>query len=497
MRPLEIILSLSNLLTLSVWAIPRLRATRWLGNSAWITLLLGGAQVLIEGSRWQMVPAYALAVVFFLMWLVSRNMRGSIRIHRLVAGGVVGLGVLTLAVSTALPIALPVFHFPAPGGPYRIGTVTYHWTESRHEIFSADPNAKRQLMVQVWYPAQRSPGRASYVQDAAALSRVLGPILHLPGFAFDYLNYVTTYAAPAAPMETGKPTFPVLIYVTGMDGFAQASTFQVQALVSRGYIVVGIDQPYAAAMVVFPNGQQIAGWTRDEMQPLINQSLSQAREAPVVNGRSLQAGIIPYLAQDVGFTLDQLTALDKQDPDGILTGRLDLQHIGIFGVSLGAMVAGEAAHRDPRIKAALMMDAAMPADVVQAGLRQPAMWITRNAATMRLERERSGGWSNAEIAQTLSTMRAVFYESHRGDGYYVEIPGMFHINFTDAPYWSPLLRPLGVVGPINAQRGFDIVNAYSLAFFNKYLKGIPSPLLNGQTKQFPEVHFARSGRGSS
>lgn len=153
------------------------------------------------------------------------------------------------------------------------------------------------------------------------------------------------------------------------------------------------------------------------------------------------------------------------------------------------MIAGEACHADSRLKACLMMDAAMPADVVQTGLRQPGMWITRDVETMRLERQRSGGWPEAEIIQTLSTMRAAFDKSRPGNGYYVEIPGMFHINFTDAPYWSPLLPLLGRIGPIDAQRGFTIVNAYSLAFFDRTLEDRPAPLLDGPAKQYPEVTF--------
>jgi hypothetical protein len=83
-------------------------------------------------------------------------------------------------------------------------------------------------------------------------------------------------------------------------------------------------------------------------------------------------------------------------------------------------------------------------------------------------------------------MRAV-YNHLPGDGYYVEIPGMFHVNFTDLPYWSPVMSQLGQSGPINAQRGFDIVNAYSVAFFDQELKGQPSSLLNGPSQQYPEV----------
>ena len=84
-------------------------------------------------------------------------------------------------------------------------------------------------------------------------------------------------------------------------------------------------------------------------------------------------------------------------------------------------------------------------------------------------------------------MRAV-YENLPGDGYYIKIPGIFHINFTDVPYWSPLLTKIGWTGPINTRRGFDIINAYSVAFFDRELKGRSSPILEGQ-KPYPEVKF--------
>jgi hypothetical protein len=197
---------------------------------------------------------------------------------------------------------------------------------------------------------------------------------------------------------------------------------------------------------------------------------------------------MPYLAQDVSFTLDQLTALNKADPNRILTGRLDLERVGIFGISLGAMIGSEACHMDARLKACLMMDAAMPADVVQAGLRQPGMWLTRPASDMRLE-----DWKESDITQTLNTMQAVFNKEPAGDGYYVSIPGMFHINFTDAPYFTPLGSLLGFTGPINGQRGLDIINAYSLAFFDQYLRGRPAVLLDGPSKQYPEVTFEKHG----
>ncbi len=66
---------------------------------------------------------------------------------------------------------------------------------------------------------------------------------------------------------------------------------------------------------------------------------------------------------------------------------------------------------------------------------------------------------------------------------------MFHLNFTNTPYFSPLAPLLGFAGTIEAQRAYNIVNAYSLAFFDQHLEGRPATLLDGLSKQYPEVFF--------
>ena len=81
----------------------------------------------------------------------------------------------------------------------------------------------------------------------------------------------------------------------------------------------------------------------------------------------------------------------------MFAGSSDAKAIDI-GVSLGGIVGSEACRIEPRLRACLFMDAPMPVEVVKSGLRQPALWITRDAETMRLERRRSGGWSEAEIS---------------------------------------------------------------------------------------------------
>lgn len=486
MRLLEIVLSVANLLAFCALASPRLRAVHRISYVFPSALLIAVLQIVLEGSRWQVYPAYTLTIIFFLVWLFGTVIPGRRHVYLVVSFFGTGIGALVLVISIAMPVLLPVFHFPKPSGQYAIGTVTYHWIDtSRPELFTSDPNEHRELTVQVWYPAKNEPEApgAPYIQDADTVTPEIGRLLHLPEFIFSHLKYVKTNAVALAPIADEKANYPVLIYLTGVDGFRSVNTFQVEDLVSHGYIVAGIDQPGIAPLVRLSDGRKVLGLTRDKIQPMINQSVEPQPKVPVLNGKALPDGIIPYFAQDAIFTLDQLTDINKNDPKDILTGRLDLGHVGTFGVSLGGMNVAEVCLKDPRFKAGLIMDVWMPNNVVKAGLKQPIMFLTRDANSMRLE-----GWSEHDIALTVNTMRAV-YGKLPGDGYYAEIMKMFHANFTDIPYWSPTFSVVGMTGPINGQRGFDIVNAYSIAFFDKELRGQASALLIGTSKLYPQVIF--------
>ena len=496
MRTIEAFLILANLLTFAAWTVSLRREVPMMRHSAPFAMLLAALQVLIEGTRWQMIPAYALTGLFFFVWLLRNTapmdqFANKKQTHRVAFGAAAGMGVLGLAVSITLPVVLPVFRLPHPSGPHEIGTLTYHWVDAnRREVFSDDLNARRELIAQIWYPARKSSSspHARYIPDAGVVAAALARLLRLPEFTFGHLEYVISNATSSAPVSDDKPDYRVLIFMEGLTGFRQMNTFQVEELVSHGYVVAAIDQPYTAATVVFPDGRQIAGLPKNQIEALIEQSVKPVETAPKLNGRVLKDGIIPYLAQDAIFTLDQLATLNEADPNGILTGRLAVQRAGIFGISLGGIAVSEACRLEARFQACLVMDAPVPADVIHSGLQQPTMWITRDAETMRLERRRAGGWSEKDINDHQTTMRAAF-ESLRGDGYLVRVPGMFHSNFTDIFNWSPLFPWLGVTGPINGQRAHSIINAYSLAFFDQHLAGRSKALLDEPSIQYPEVLF--------
>ena len=72
------------------------------------------------------------------------------------------------------------------------------------------------------------------------------------------------------------------------------------------------------------------------------------------------------------------------------------------------------------------------------------------------------------------------------DVYDVTIAHTQHGNFSDLM----LFYPRGP-GDLDPRRAHQIIVAYTLAFFDRYLNGKPSPLLAGPSSAYPEVTFKK------
>ncbi|WP_344982820.1 hypothetical protein [Deinococcus rubellus] len=379
--------------------------------------------------------------------------------------------------------------FPQPTGSYQIGTRTYHWVDtSRSEPFTTNLHDRRELMVQVWYPAQvaQNAQTVPYLVYPEA-AEVWAARFHVPAFLVSTMARARTHAVADALPASGR--FPVLLNPTGFGGFRDASLFWIEHLVSHGYVVVGLDQPGTAAATVFPDGRVIPMLDQPTFERYMPLALSHtADQAPVMNGVALPGGIIPFLVKDLQFSLSQLGMLDRHDV--LLAGHLDTTRLGVFGMSLGGYIGPELCRVDARFRACLTVDAGTTAAVAQSGLYQPVMIISRDASTMREERSRAGGWPENEIAHTVSSQRMLFGRSH-ADAYFLTMNTMYHLNWTDAPILTPLMSWIGLAGPIDPYRGFAATNAYTVAFFDQYLKGQLSMLLRRPSPDWPEVKLIR------
>ena len=466
MRPLEIlILFLVSLAILALYLPLRFKP-------GWFRFLPGAivcvtlAHLVLEHYRWQMVPAYLLTAALILLTLPN-TLKGTERPPSRGAWAVVagGLGIFWLLVAAALPILLPVPHLPSPPGRYPIGSIVYDWTDTtRDEIYSADPDDKRELMVQIWYPAVPAAGAQttlSLIDHWDVAGPAIAQFLKVPSFAVDHLSLVRTHTYPDAPIRNTEAPFPVVIYSHGYLGFRTASFDQVEALASSGYIVVGIDHTYGAMFTVFSDGRVVLN--NPAVLPTGDQQASEALEAAY--------------AADVRFVMDQLELLNAGRLDARFAGKFDLQRVGLFGHSTGGGAIVWACHLDPRCKAGLAMDGwfePLPETVVSEPLLQPFMFM----------KSETKFWEGDN-----QTRLETLYQGVKEDAIRLTILGTLHQDFSVLPLVTPLSSLLTERGPLEGQRTLQIITDYLLAFFNKYLKDQPTPLLNGPSPDYREVQF--------
>lgn len=363
----------------------------------------------------------------------------------------------------------PTWHETAPDSAHPIGTRTYDWVDiARPELFTADLKDHRELVAQVWYPAAAGSdgARSPYVSRPQAA--VLASLFGFPPWVLTGLVDASTAALVDVPIADGR--FPIAVLLTGRAGWRASNTVQAEALVVSGYVVVGIEMPYATAATTYTDGRIATYDAHGPVAALLQQSVEPDTPAPTLNGLSLPNGITPYLAADVSSTVDELQRLDQSGP---LAGHLDTSRIGVMGVSMGGAVGAQACHDDARIRACLVIEAPIPLAPAVDGIRQPLLVLTRTADQMRAERARIGGWTEADIVQHQTTMRDLVVRS-AGPAVLADVDGFFHTNFTDAPLWSPILSWLGIAGPIAPSRGAEILTGITTSFFDATLRNHPN-----------------------
>jgi hypothetical protein len=163
-----------------------------------------------------------------------------------------------------------------------------------------------------------------------------------------------------------------------------------------------------------------------------------------------------------------------------------------FGAGLGfCSIGGEAAtvacSQDSRFRVGLSLDSDVGALARKKHIQVPFLFLRENWINMVPDD------ALKKMGTTREKLGRQFIESAfdclESDGYIFIINGFQHYDFTDAPLASPLFKLVGITGQVDALRSLRIVNEYSLAIFNRYLKNIDSQLLNGASAKYPEVVF--------
>ncbi|MBW4605631.1 MAG: hypothetical protein KME29_40300 [Calothrix sp. FI2-JRJ7] len=381
------------------------------------------------------------------------------------------------------------FSLPTPNGAYKVGTTAYYLVDSsRKETYSSEiydlqtqklttnplPTNRRELMVYVWYPAvsKSSAKTAPYVDEGFALATAEGFGANFGVSPDKFTQLVTqiiqTNAIPKAPIANATKRYPVVIFSPGFGSTPKFYSTQFEQLASHGYVVVAINPTYEAP-ILFPNGRIIT------QSSIFNFSSASKAE---IDSTFNQA--VSIRSKDVSFVLNELNRINVKDSQGIFTGRLDLNRVGIFGHSLGGDTAIEAMWRERRLKAGINMDGGSYGELLSSknnkSLNRPFLVMSHDGADKALQ---------------------LFYQRQKTNAYTLTLKGSKHNTFIDLGLILPAFKAHSitqtksqieqVIGSIEPQRAANIISVYTLAFFNQYLQGKNETILTKPSPNYPEV----------
>jgi hypothetical protein len=404
--------------------------------------------------------SFVLAVVYFL-WQVA------------VAG--------TPATESAKSPAVATF---PPTGPFAVGKVTVHWTdESRIEALSTY-NDSRELMVDIWYPAEASNAALADYLDVAGYEKALGVdgFRNYFGAASETIKQgVKTHAVSRALYASSAKRSPVLIFSPGGVMIREVYTSQLEELASHGYVVAAISHPYDAAVTILPDGRHIAH--SDQRWPV----------PPSFEGDA-NLNQLEWHAADIRFVLDQLSRANVPGSSALpFAGHLDLSQVGAFGHSLGGIAAAHTCQLDRRFKACMNQDgivAKRPLFLDARGwaMDQAFMFILHDAPTARLTDEEIADMKMPrerleQVVRRFDEYQETVLRNTGKGSYRIRLQSKIatHMDFSDLPL-------LGAHDPADAKKRSGVlatIRSYTLAFFDKHLRGMKPALLDkGPASEF-------------
>jgi len=164
-------------------------------------------------------------------------------------------------------------------------------------------------------------------------------MVHRSAPSGSHFSRVPTSSREDAPAAAGR--FPVLVFSHGNVSTRVQNTSLMEDLASHGFVCAAMDHPHDAAVVAYPDGSA-ADFEWELPSPL---------DAPGV--LAFRAAQVALRAGDVSAVLDWLAA----ESSGPLAGLADVSRAAVAGHSFGGAAAARAAQTEPRLRAAVMLDA--------------------------------------------------------------------------------------------------------------------------------------------
>jgi predicted dienelactone hydrolase len=246
-------------------------------------------------------------------------------------------------------------------------------------------------------------------------------------------------------------------------------------------VIVSADHPGFSETSLFPDGYRFQA---DKL--LAPKPTGNLRDDALKSWDWLEKGVFPTWTADVSFVLDKIEELERT-PGQPCYKRLDLSRIGMMGWSFGGATAIQMSKDDRRVKAVVDQDGQLFGDVWEKGTTRPVMLMHHGGE------DKPPKPADAEVMKELTAMTRerdrLFLDRSTSDRYEVSIAKTQHGHFSDFLLFFPPRAD-----ELDARRAHEIIIAYTLAFFDKYLRSRDSDLLTAPSDRYPEVTFKKRAR---
>ncbi|MDH5731779.1 MAG: hypothetical protein OEZ58_22585, partial [Gammaproteobacteria bacterium] len=259
--------------------------------------------------------------------------------------------ILAIFIITLISACSDNIQAPSLSGPWQAGTTVFEVSDQAHWT-----------QIRAWYPSTDNNGAKLLSSDEYSLTALANSI-SMPRFLMGDEEY--SRSAINSPIAEGR--FPVIIFNHGLMSYERQNTTQFEQLASHGYVVLSVANPgYSMVVVrdeknVFYVDETSAAYQALQRQkdgakqlaPQLKKDIELAKQAEnfeiyqqrmrVLANNPVFSPMEPVFKavyDNNALLLKSLTDLQNGSLPTLLSGHMDLNNIGAYGHSFGAIMSG-------------------------------------------------------------------------------------------------------------------------------------------------------------
>ena len=275
-------------------------------------------------------------------------------------------------------------------------------------------------------------------------------------------NVTVTFYYP----EEAEEKCPLVLFSHGAFGFEKSNYSSYAELVSNGYIVASISHTYHAFFT-----KEADGTTKIVNTTFIQEAVDATNgQYSIEDEYELTKKWMEVRMGDANFILDTIIKNCTEGKDEFFN-KIDLEHNGAYGHSMGGATAVELGRTRDEIDAVVVLDGTFLGmytgvengvyTFIQDEYQKP---LLNMIAMDHYDNSIKYSEEDGHVYVNLYTVE------HAKNAKNVVIEGTGHMNFTDLPMFSPFLAGMLGTGDRDAREAIEITNDCVREWFDCYLK---------------------------